>query len=431
VEVVPIDINERVVALLDDFEASKHSPNDALSDPAPQASNDEIAITTVDLTSDFPTLSDPTTKAESPLDVLSLIPSAPETPNQEILPETLSAGVHELYKPSSEPSPENMQVVEVPAVREINDLPAVPSLALNEALPSKFSPVNNDHFAATREIVVIDELLGLPAMRAEKPKTVTDKPANFENTTEIFLATLESINDENASNHFDENALDEESPVAAHQADSVKEVDGWLAEEFSREEIVEPEFLLKTDERLLDELRKMPANPMQTVDLNGVTAAGTNNIKNEVSPIRVESPSLDEIFLEVNADSVDLQKDTAITENNSTTGATLDGLSLALPDFPELSNIETPIAEPPATIPPALADAAPEAQSEEPPPAQSVSTAHDTNLLLHNEARTPSSEASETLAKNGSGWTTLRERAAGWIKRAFAKLMTMVGKRSA
>ncbi|MGH7595101.1 MAG: SMC-Scp complex subunit ScpB [bacterium] len=490
VEVVPIDINEKVVTLLDDFEASKHLSNDATSDPAPQASNDEIAITTVDLTSEFPTLPDPTTESESSLDILSLIPSAPETPHQEILPETLSAGVHELYKASSEPSPEDVQVVEVPAVREINDLPDVPSLALNEAPPSKFSPANNDHFAATREIVVLDELLGLPAMRAEKPKTVTSEPAAFENTAEIFLATLESINDENASNHFDENALDEESPVAAHKADSVKEVDGWLAEEFSREEIVEPAFFLKTDERLLDDLRKIPANSVQTVDLNGATA-GSKNHKSATSPVIVESPSLDEIFFEVNAKSADLNSETTATEINSTTDAKLDALSLALPDFPELSHIEVPVAEPVATTPAELAETAPEIRPEEPQPAQSVSTAiveinenaaasayeqaefpnasdatteiyaakseepwlpspeanagleveasadvsilaeNDANLLLLNEAQAPPLEARDTPAKNGSGWTTFRERAAGWIKRAFAKLMTMVGRRSA
>ncbi|MGH7450294.1 MAG: SMC-Scp complex subunit ScpB [bacterium] len=497
VEVVPIDINEKIVALLDDFETPAPSPNDTTNDPAPQASNDEIAITTVDLTSDFPTLPDPTTESESSLDILSLIPSAPETHHQEVLPETLAAGVHELYKTSSEPPPEDTPIVEVPAVREINELPAIPSLALDEAPPSHFSPASDNHFAATREIVVIDELLGLPAMRAEEPKTVTGAPANFENTAEIFLATLESINDENASNHFDKNFFDEENPVTALKADSVNEVDGWLAEEFSREEIVEPDFLLKTDERLLDDLRKMPArafepaNPLQTVDLNGAAAAGTNH-KSEASPVIVESPSLDEIFLEVNADSADLERDTAITENNSTTDATLDALLLALPDFPELSNIEAPIAKPVLTTMAELSEPVPAIQPEEPRPEQSISTAivevtesaaaasvydqtelpnlleamadisaeksetswspsseanaeikvdapvgvsalaeNDANLLVQNEAQASPLEARETLAKNGSGWTTFRERAAGWIKHAFAKLMTMVGMRSA
>jgi hypothetical protein len=55
---------------------------------------------------------------------------------------------------------------------------------------------------------------------------------------------------------------------------------------------------------------------------------------------------------------------------------------------------------------------------------------NEANLLLQNEAQTHPLEARETLTKNGSGWTTLRERAAGWIKRAFAKLMTFVGMRS-
>ncbi len=382
IEVVPTDINEKVVALLDDFETPAPSPNDTTNDPAPQASNDEIAIITVDLTSDFPTLPDPTKESESSLDILSLIPPALETHHQEVLPETLAAGVHELYKTSSEPPPEDTPIVEVPAVREINDLPAIPLLALDEAPPSPFSPASDNHFASTREIVVIDELSGLPAMRAEEPKTATGAPANFENTTEVFLATLESINDENASNHFDENVFDEENPVAALKSDSVNEVDGWLAEEFSREEIAEPDFLLKTDARLLDDLRKMPArategalrpfepaNSVQTVDLNGATAGGTNH-KSEASPVRAGSPSLDEIFLEVNADSADLERDTAITEN-------------------------------------------------------------DTNLLLQNEAQASPLEGRETLAKNGSGWTTFRERAAGWFKQAFAKLMTMVGMRSA
>ncbi len=488
VEVVSIDINENVVALLDDFETP--ASDDAASNPAPQAANDETPITTVDLTSDFPASPDPAPESESSLAILSLIPSAPETPHQEVLPETLAASVHELYKTSSEPPPEDVPIFEVPAVREINDLPATPSLALDKAPTSHFSPASDHHFAATHEIVVIDDLLAMPAMRAAEPKTVTGAPANFENTTEIFLATLESINDENASNHFEENAFDEENSAAAHKADPANEVDGWLAEEFSREEIVEPDFLLKTDERLLDDLRKMSANPVQTVDLNGATAAGTNH-KSEASPAIVASPSLDEIFLEVNADSADLARDTAITENNSTTDATLDALSLALPDFPELSNIEAPLAEPVPTAVTELAESVPAMQAEEPPPEQSVSTAivevtesaaasayaqtelvnlpetmpdvaaeksaepwlpsseanagietaapagasalaeNDANLLLQNEAQPSSLEMGEMLAKNGSGWTTLRERAAGWIKRAVAKLMTMVGMRSA
>jgi segregation and condensation protein B len=489
VEVVPIDINEKVVALLDDFEASTPSSddNDSMNgDPKLQASSDEIAVTTVDLDSDFSALPDPTAKSESSLAILSLIPSAPQTHHQEVLPETLAAGVHELYKTSSEPPPEDPPIVEVPAVREINGLPAIPSLALDNASPSHFSPARDDHFAETNEIVVIDELLGLPAMRTKEPQTVTPlHGANFENTTEIFLATLESINDENVANHFDE-----ENPVAALKSDSVNEVDGWLAEEFSREEIVEPDFFLKTDERLLDDLRKMPANPAQTAALNGATAAGTNH-KSEASPVIVESPSLDEIFLEVNAKSTDLENETAITEINSTTEASLDALSLALPDFPELSNIEAPIPEPVAATPPGPVETPSEIKPEESPPAQSVSTAivevtegaaasayaqtelvnlpetmpesstaksealwllspeanaefeldapaevstlaeNEANLLLQNEAQALPLDTREALEKSGSRWTVLRERAAGWIKRAFAKLMTMVGVRSA
>jgi segregation and condensation protein B len=492
VEVVPIDINEKVVTLLDDFEESAPSPDDTANDPAPQAESDDDAATTIDLASDFPKFPDPTSESESSLDILSLIPSVPETPHQEVFPETLAAGVHEIYKTSSEPPPEeDIQVVEVPTVREINDLPAIPSLALDEAPSPHFSPASNEQFAARREIVVVDELLRLPAMRAEEPKTATDAPANFENTTEIFLATLESINDESLANHFEENSSDEENPIAALKSDSVNEVDGWLAEEFSREEIVEPDFLLKTDDRLLDDLRKMAANPVQTVDLNGVAAEGTNH-KSEASPVIVASPSLDEIFLEENAGTADLGKDTTITENNPTADAALDALSLALPDFPELSNIEAPLVEPVATPPTELAEAAPAIQPEEPPPAQSVSTAivevtesaaaasasaqtelvnlsetmpdssvarseeswlpssetsaeievvppvgvavfaeNEVNLLLQNEAPVSQLDARETLEKSGSRWTTLRERAAGWIKRTIAKLMTMVGVRSA
>jgi segregation and condensation protein B len=433
VQVVPIDINEEVVALLDEFDESTPSSNDAKNDPAPLASVEETTITTID---DLPASPDYTSESESSLAILSFIPPAQQTHHQEVLPESLAAGVHEIFKTGSEPPPENTQVVEVPVVREIDDIPVISAMGLGEAPVSHFSPARDDHFAAMGEMAAIDELMGLPVRRAEEPKTVAGAPANLENTTEIFLATLESMNDENVANHFDENSFDDENPGTALKSDSVSEIDGWLAEEFSDGEIVEPDFLLKTDERLLDDLRKMPArafepaNAVQTADLNGATAAGTDH-KSEASPVIVRSTSLDEIFLEVHADSADLESDTAITENNSTTDAALDALSLALPDFPELSNIEAPIAEPLAATPTDLAEAAPEIQSEEPPPAQSVSTANDTNLLLQNEAQASQLDARETLDKNGSRWTTLRGRAAGWIKRAFAKLMTMVGMRSA
>jgi segregation and condensation protein B len=490
-EAVPIDINDEVVTLLDGFEASTPSADDATSDPAPQASGDESAITAIDVAGDLPASPDHTAESEPSLAILSLIPSAQQTHHQEILPETLAAGVHELFKTSSEPPHEDTQVVEVPAIREINDLPQISSLPLDEAPRSHFSLAGDDHFAAPREVVVIDEPLRLPSISAEEPKVVATAPASFESTTDVFLATLESINHENAANHFDGNPFEEENSGAARKSDSASEVDGWLAEEFSREEIVEPDFLLKADERLLDDLRKMPAHTAQSADPNGATAADVN-YNNEASPVIVASPSLDEIFLEAKADSADLETDTAITENNPTVDATLDALSLALPDFPELNKIEAPRAEPaPAAVVTELAETAPAVQTEEPPPAQSVSTAiveitegsaaasaddqaelpnlpettpeisaaksevlwlpsseanaeieagattgaparaeNDAILLVQNEVQASPLDEGETLAKNGSGWTTFRERAAGWIKRAFAKLMMLVGRQS-
>jgi hypothetical protein len=247
---------------------------------------------------------------------------------------------------------------------------------------------------------------------------------------------------------------------------------------------------MKSDERLLDDLRKMPANPVQTSGQNG--AAADANYNSEASPVIVSSPSLDEIFFEMNTKSAALESESAVTEINSTMDGRLDALSLALPDFPELSNIEAPITEPIAATPTALVETAPEIQPEETPPAPSGSTAivevtessvaasayaqtelvnlpetmsessaaksgepwlpsseanaeieagvpavvpalaeNEAALFMQNEAQASPLEEREALAKNGSGWTAFRERAAGWIRRAFAKLMTIVGMRSA
>jgi len=49
-------------------------------------------------------------------------------------------------------------------------------------------------------------------------------------------------------------APDEESPPLALKADGDEDIDGWMAEEFSQEEIVEPDFVKKSDDFFLEDV---------------------------------------------------------------------------------------------------------------------------------------------------------------------------------
>jgi segregation and condensation protein B len=378
-EVVSIDINDEVVTMLDDFGApapSRSDDDEAKREPAPQAFTGENTMTTLDVAGDLPVLPDRSAESDFSLEILSIIPSTPQTDREEILPETLAAGVHELYKKElPEPPHKETQVVEVSEVRQIDDIPVIPSLAVDEISPapaSLFSPASDDGFATTSEIVLVDESPGLPSPGTDAPQTVTTVTASFEKTSEVFLAALEPSDREEATGGFDEKLFEAENSSAAFNDDPESEVDGWLAEEFSREEIAEPDFLLKAEERRLNDLEKRLARdskpsgaraPAMTEKIYGLNGAAAANRHHE--PARLPSPLLDEIFKEGRARSTDAEDDAA-ADNKPAPNDTLDSLSLALSDFPE---------------------------------------------------------------KNGGLLATLRNKASGWIKRALAKLMAFVGKR--
>jgi segregation and condensation protein B len=385
-EVVPIDINDEVVTLLDDFGAPAPPRGD--DEPTPQTSSDENPITTIAVAGNLPVLPDRSAASDSSLEILSIIPPTRQTNREEILPETLAAGVHELYQEVPKPSHENTQVVEVSEVQEIYEIPVISSLASDEASSAPtlpFSPARDDHFATTSEIVLL------------------------------------------------------ENSAAAFNDDSESEVDGWLAEEFSREGIAEPDFLLKADERQLEDLRNIPKNSskpseafeptniVKATDLNGAATDGSHHEPAALT-VRMQSPILEEIFKEGKTNFSDSENDST-ADNESTTDNALDSTSLALPEFPELNKIEMPPADASLEASPELLETTSTARAEEPAPSQSVSSAvveiSDLISLAPNEA----SAGTEALEMNGGLWATFRDKASGWIKRALVKLMAFVGKR--
>jgi len=192
-----------------------------------------------------------------------------------------------------------------------NDLPTFAAVA--EVVP--------DHSAeqpATNELA-IDDLT----------ETVNDLPA-FAGVSEVVSETL-AVEAEGAADAeievqvvetYDVGRADVESPPEL-QSNAAEEVDGWMAEDFSPEEIAEPDFIKKSGDFFLKDERH---------DFVAVSDADASAAVAESEPIIVSDAVLaslaDEIFLNPEA-----------TENNFTTPEEPDSETPQPPEFLTLAEV--------------------------------------------------------------------------------------------
>jgi hypothetical protein len=149
-----------------------------------------------------------------------------------------------------------------------------------------------------------------------------------------------------------------------------------FAEEFFHEDIAEPDFLLKTDDLILDDLRKMPVNAPQSPDSNGKASAARDDA---LGPAPIPSPS---------------SVSGGIFQNSEQSLAAELMIATNVPAEDEV-----------------IKDSLASLRTDETP-------------------HTPLDDEATGMPNRGNRRLTFREKAAGWIKRAFHKLMTLVGARS-
>jgi hypothetical protein len=96
-------------------------------------------------------------------------------------------------------------------------------------------------FVRTDEVAGSGEALGPEAVVAEVDEIVEMIAASP--TGEVKVVEVHGLE-----------APDEESPPVAFKAGVEEDIDGWMAEEFSQEEIVEPDFVKKSDDFFLEDV---------------------------------------------------------------------------------------------------------------------------------------------------------------------------------
>lgn len=132
------------------------------------------------------------------------------------------------------------------------------------------------------------------------------------------------------------------------QNDATVEVDGWMAEELSQEEIAEPDFIKKSGDFFLEE------EPRPSIDQLSAIGAETPTVLTETAPIVVSNTELSpvggEVFLSFDAETpetVNLTETTDVAAISETAPDPYD--NVAVIDFPEPTIIAS-VPEPPAQV---------------------------------------------------------------------------------
>ncbi|MDZ7288516.1 MAG: SMC-Scp complex subunit ScpB [candidate division KSB1 bacterium] len=379
-EVIPMDINDQVVEALGDPDPSEPTAEVPAATPFPVQtpdSQEQEPLQNLALDSNIDTM---TAVAE-----LEAADPSMDKPD-EIAPETLAAGVDELFEASPELQSRESRMVEPAGIPESSTIAVDSPSILDEPQivdeSSLFPRVIENHPVTTADVVTFHQpFVSQPAV-AEELQAVKTVPDTFENTFEVLLDTLDATGQEEAD--FTEENLSASTHAAPDLVpDPAAEIDGWLAEEFSQEEIAEPDFLLRTDDWSLDKPGEIRSEERPTEDHNDGIPAVT--IEESVTPPdRAPSPGLDELTSDSHA-SGELEHFSASMGQMQMEAEQAD---LRRENFDE----------------------------------QTLRTD------LWNDAAT--AEKSETIANTRSRWVSLREKAADWIKRAVNKLMTWVGMES-
>jgi segregation and condensation protein B len=169
-----------------------------------------------------------------------------------------------------------------------------------------------------------------------------------------------------------------ESPPALQNGRD-EEIDGWLADEFSQDEIAEPDFLRKGENFFLEEVRQPAANSALTLDPEGTCP----------EPIVVSTPEL-----VISTEPVVQAREPEL-EDETFGDLKIDGIILPVADL-KREGFHQGLA---------VDGSAP------------------------GEALVGQARESPRVASESNSPATLRERVAGWMRRAFNKLMALIGAR--
>ncbi len=210
------------------------------------------------------------------------------------------------------------------------------------------------------------------------------------------------------------------APPPELQTDAVEEVDGWMAEELSPEEIAEPDFIKKSEDFFL-EGEPQPA---------ATTEPDVPVFLSEAEPIVIETLPEQSAHVTV----VDFPEPTVIGSIAESTPAIVDDTVLArtFDETEKPAAFETaPIREEATTIVVSLPmmEAAVAAQIFSQPDLEAV---NKPDVELQQEVvAAPVLEfaASPVLENDDNQPATWRERVVGWMKRTFTRLLTLMGAR--
>jgi len=381
-----IDINEKVLAQLEDS-GNIEAP---LSSAQPPADERENEIAWISLDNDANDQAEHFTGNELSVEDLAetsnALPtfiSAAEVVSEAFVAEEMS-GVNSETKASSI---DNLAETS----NDLSIFASVTEVASNAFTAEEMSDSNSETAAKASSIEAMTEDLTMNFVQTDEVSNGCD---NF--AQETFVVAVEEIVEMavntpaaevqvievNDVGFSDEELLpDEELIPPEFAANSANEIDGWLAEELSREEIAEPDFVQKPENFFLEDARK-PS--VETIDLNA------NTLPTETEPIVVSTPLLSAITDEITI--VNLAEPAIIESVNETTPEIFDDKNVEI----EAGNVETP------------------AMNADP------AVAPNENFFL-NVWRPAIIKNEESRA------VTFRERMTGWIKRTFDKLMTLIG----
>ncbi|MDZ7361644.1 MAG: SMC-Scp complex subunit ScpB [candidate division KSB1 bacterium] len=347
IAVSPIDINEEAVTQL---EVLRDSDATAISSPPANASQDEIAWISLN--------------------------SEANKPVEDFTPPRLQKQISRRSGAGAELAIEELMETE-------NDLPTfagvseVVSKTLtaneNSGAGAKSSSIATMMEEITAGLVRTDEVAG--SGEALEPETVV---AEVDEIVEMIV-TAPAVEVKVVEVHGP-GAPDEESPPLALQADTGAEIDGWMAEEFSHEEIAEPDFVKKSEDFFLGDVSKPLVDSVTAIEAN------ENGVATGSEPIVIASThsTAEKIFQNLIENSSDSEREMAAPVSEPSE-------SVTIVEFDQPTMIKSVESAGPTQAPPGVA-----------------------------------STAAPVIANNGRRAITWRERVASWIRRAVNKLMTFI-----
>jgi segregation and condensation protein B len=145
-----------------------------------------------------------------------------------------------------------------------------------------------------------NESLLTASVSSASPNLKAENVVQTVDMKEVDLLGKSVVGHEDEAPNAEEVSPNTDSALAEIKADLTGEIDRWLAEEFAEDEIAEPDFLLKPEDMILDDLRKITGDAQSPTDDDGNISA----LPSRDQTVIVKSSSiLDDIFQD--SDSAD------------------------------------------------------------------------------------------------------------------------------